>query len=201
MSFHQSAAHVTTPWPKAVVNEKTKTNTYTDSNWGPQDASRPLPPDEETRTVTEDECRSIQGYLIMRQHGPVAWGLTRETRISGSSCEAEIKAVDEGTKGTQYVRYLEEELAIADPGIPTPLLNDNNGAVDWSQTGKISKKLRHVNIREFRVRQARKAGEIDIAFIPGKQNPADLLTKEHKSPDNYRIARDVVVCRRPDGGY
>ena len=201
ISFHQSAAHVPTPWPKAVVNEKTKSNTYTDSNWGPQDASRPLPPDEETRTVTEEECRSIQGYIIMRQHGPVAWGLTREARISGSSCEAEIKAVDEGTKGTQYVRYVEEELVIADPGIPTPLHNDNNGAVDWSQTGKVSKKLRHVNIREFRVRQARKAGEIDIGFIPGKQNPADLLTKEHKSPEDYRTARDVVVSRRPDGGY
>ena len=83
-----------------------------------------------------------------------------QARISSSSCEAEIKAVDEGTKGTQYVRCLEEELVIADPSIPTPLYNDNNGAVDWSQTGKVSKKLRHVNIRELRVRQARKAGKL-----------------------------------------
>ena len=136
----------------------------------------------------------------MRQHGPVAWELSRETRISGSSCESEIKSIDNGTKSTQYVRFLEEELVIGDPRIPTPLFNDNKGAVDWSHTGKVSKKLRHVNIREFRVRQARKAREIDIIFIPGKQNPSDLLTKEHKSPEDFRNARDVVVSRRPDGG-
>ena len=123
-----------------------------------------------------------------------------EPRISGSSCEAEIKAVDEGTKTTQYVRFLEQELGIGDARIPTPVFNDNKGAVDWSQTGKVSKKLRHVNIREFRVRQSRKAREIDMGFIPGKQNPSDLLTKEHKSPEDYRSSRDVVVSRRPDGG-
>jgi hypothetical protein len=136
----------------------------------------------------------------MRSHGPIAWGLNREKRISGSSCEAEIKAVDEGTKTTQFVRFLEEELSIGTTSSPTPLFNDNNGAVDWSNTGKVSKKLRHVNIREFRVRQSRRAKEIDIIFIPGKQNPSDLLTKEHKGSDEFYCVRDVVVNPRPDGG-
>jgi len=132
--------------------------------------------------------------------GPIAWDLDRERRISGSSCEAEIKAVDQGTKNTQYVRFLEAELGEGNASIPTPLWNDNAGAVDWSETGRVSKKLRHINLREFRVRQSRHAGEIDVGFIPGKQNPSDLLTKEHKSPEDYRNMRNVVVCRRPDGG-
>ena len=198
ISYHQNASLAPTPWPKADPN--VQTHTYTDSNWGPQDASKPLPPDLETRTVTEDECRSIQGYIVMRSHGPIAWGLNREKRISGSSCEAEIKAVDEGTKTTQFVRFLEEELSIGTTSSPTPLFNDNNGAVDWSNTGKVSKKLRHVNIREFRVRQSRRAKEIEIIFIPGKQNPSDLLTKEHKGSDEFYRVRDVVVNPRPDGG-
>ena len=98
------------------------------------------------------------------------------------------------------MRFLEDELGIGDSQIPTPLFNDNAGAVEWSQTGKVSKKLRHVNIREFRVRQSRKAGEIYIDFIPSKENPSDLLTKEHKSPEDFRSVRDIVVSRRPDGG-
>jgi imidazoleglycerol phosphate synthase glutamine amidotransferase subunit HisH len=72
--------------------------------------------------------------------------------------------------------------------------------VEWSNTGAVSKKLRHVNIREFRVREAQRFKEIDIIFIPGKSNPADLMTKEHKSTQEYTSMRDIVVCRRPDGG-
>ena len=34
----------------------------TDSNWGPQDASKPKP--NKTRTVTMEELKSIQGFYI-----------------------------------------------------------------------------------------------------------------------------------------
>ena len=151
------------------MTPQSKSNTYTDSNWGPQDASKPLPPDQETRTVTEDECKSIQGDIIMRQHGPIAWDLNRERRISGSSCDAEIKAVDQGTKNTQFVRFLEQELGIGDPNIPTPLWNDNSGAVDWSETGRVSKKLRHINLKEFRVRQAARPVKLTLALSPARR--------------------------------
>ena len=40
---------------------------FTDSNWGPQDASKPKP--NETRTVTLEELKSIQGYYITRMGG------------------------------------------------------------------------------------------------------------------------------------
>ena len=33
---------------------------FTDSNWGPQDASQPV--ENETRTVTKQELKSIQGF-------------------------------------------------------------------------------------------------------------------------------------------
>ena len=41
---------------------------YTDSNLGPQDASKPK--ENETRTVDMDELRSIQGYFITKMEGP-----------------------------------------------------------------------------------------------------------------------------------
>ena len=79
----------------------------------------------------------------------------------------------------------------------TPLFNDNKGAVNWSETGRVTKKLRHMNIRKLRVRESRRLGEIDLTFIPGKRNPSDLLTKEHKSTEDYCCMRDIVVCPRP----
>ena len=198
LAYHQNPAYAYRSWPN--VDPNVKSHTYTDSNWGPQDASKPRSPELETRTVTEEECKSIQGWVVMRQHGAVVWDLNRERRISGSSCEAEIKAVDGGGKATEFVRHIEEELGIGTPQIPTPLFNDNTGAVDWTLTGKVSKKLRHCNIREWRARQLYQEKVMDLQHIAGKSNPSDILTKEHKSPSDFAAMRDIVVCPRPDGG-
>ena len=40
-------------WVKSVL--------FTDSNWGPQDASKPK--ENETRTVTMEELKSVQGFI------------------------------------------------------------------------------------------------------------------------------------------
>ena len=45
---------------------------FTDSNWGPQDASKPR--ENETRTVQLEELKSIQGYYLTRMGGPCFGG-------------------------------------------------------------------------------------------------------------------------------
>ena len=45
---------------------------FIDSNWGPQDASKPKP--NKTQTVTMEELKSIQGFYITRIGGPLHWG-------------------------------------------------------------------------------------------------------------------------------
>jgi hypothetical protein len=64
---------------------------------------------------------------------------------------------------------------------PISMFNDNRGAVDWSSGCTVSKKLRHLNIREVAVRDAQKAGIVNIRHVPGHSNVADIFTKEHKS--------------------
>ena len=77
-------------WPK----DDSALSTYTDANWGPQDASKPKPAD----SITLNECRSLLGYLSTRTGGPIAWSVLREERVSRSTCESEVKSADEGTK-------------------------------------------------------------------------------------------------------
>ena len=152
---------------------------YSDSNWGPQDASKPLEEGVEERTVSSREAHSVQGFVVARCGGPIAWKVIREKRISRSSCEAEIKAMDGCTKEIQYLRHLLQDLGEADGIAPTPLYNNNQGAIQWTETGSMTqKKLRHLNIRELAVLEARNEGEVDIQHIPGRINPGDMFTKE-----------------------
>jgi hypothetical protein len=62
-----------------------------DANWGPQDASNPTETTKHDR-MTIDECRSLQGILVVRMGGAVAWKGCQEKRVSRSSCKSEIHA-------------------------------------------------------------------------------------------------------------
>ena len=117
---------------------------------------------------------------------PLQWSVIREKRISASSCEAEIKAMDEGTKGLQRLRHLMIEMGLRDTEQPIPVLNDNSGAIDWTKTGgQSSKKTRHLNIREFRLAECQQLGEI--------KNPSDLFTKEHKDGGHFQVVQDLMI--------
>ena len=173
---------------------------FTDSNWGPQDASRPLPEGQEQRTVTADECKSLQGAMILRCGGPIWWKVEREERCSRSSCEAEIKSMDLAAKEGLHAVFIMRELGVKDAAHPIPLYNDNRGSVDWSGTGAITKRLRHLNMREVAIRDSIAHGELAVHHIPGKTNPADLLTKEHRDEHHFKLLRDHVVPPSPSVG-
>ena len=122
--------------------------------------------------------------------GPLSWGVYREKRISGSSCIAEIKSMHAGVKEVQFLRHLIGQLGRSDVNEPTPVFNDNRGSVDWVHSGcKATKKLRHENISEFGIAEARDNGEIDILWTPGRTNPSDIFTTEDHDVNHFELPR------------
>jgi hypothetical protein len=113
--------------------------------------------------------------------------------------------MDEGCKTLENTHHILEDLGLADVltrpnGLP--LYNDNKGAVEWSHGLNISKKLRHINIREVAVRDAAAANLIDVQHVPGHSNIADIFTKEFKSDDTFRhLAFQLLSVRDPGGCY
>ena len=170
---------------------------FTDSNWGPQDAS--VPTSKNIRPVNLNETRSIAGHLVFLTGGPLIWKSHKERHTSRSSCEAEVKATDECTKSVQWLRNVLGDLNLC-PTTPTPIYNDNQAAVLWSNTFS-TKGMRHYNIRENAVREAvHEFNEISVSHIGGKMNPSDILTKEHKSEEVFWLLRDSFMSRRSSGG-
>ena len=53
----------------------------------------------------------------------VCGGVNHKKRISGSSCEAEIKAIDNDAKAVQFLRHLSKQLGLVDRESPIPVLN------------------------------------------------------------------------------
>ena len=90
-----------------------------------------------------------------------------------------------------------KQLNLPDVEYPTPVLNDNRGSVDWTDSGcKPTKKLRHENLAELGISEAKSFGEVSILWMPGATNPADIFTKEDNDVAHYCGLRDLMVTSR-----
>ena len=84
-------------------------------------------------------------------------------------------------------------------GCPTPTLNGNRGAIGWIESGcRPSKKLRHENLAELGIAEAKQHNEVSFYWIPGKTNPADIFTKEDNDVQHYCSLRDLMVMAREE---
>ena len=128
--------------------------TYTDANWGSQigNAIRPGTP------VPLFKLRSMSDAMVFRMNGQLVWKTERQPKTSLSSCEAEIRATNLGSKLTMAARNFTRgfeacgESAPSDISRPTQVFNDNNACVLWSGNMTL-KALRHVELRENSVRE------------------------------------------------
>ena len=180
------------PTPSPQIH--TSLTGFSDANWVPQDAS--IHTIKNMRPVTKMETRSLMGYSIFSNNAPIAWGCLKEKRQSLSSCEAEIKSIDACTKTILWLRNILSDI-IQDPLHPTSIFNDNSGAVTWSN-GASNKNMRWINMKENHIREnIQDFKTIQVHHIPGKNNPADLFTKEHKSASIFLALRDLFVTKRP----
>ena len=161
---------------------------YCDANYGSQIGNS-------VSDGTEIELfkyRSMSGFIIMRCGGPIAWKAVRQDRCSRSTCEAEIRSIDETTKEVLSLRHRCDDMRLPDSSIPTPVFNDNLGSVDWSK-GTSTKGMRHMNIRDCAIRDSLQASEIDIRHIDGRVNPSDIFTKEMRDTAHFCTLRDSFM--------
>ena len=117
--------------------------------------------------------------------------------MSRSSCKAEIKAMDEGCKILEFLQHIFRELSIPDGHYLALLLyNDNKGGICWSLSEAITKKLRHLNIREVVIHDVIRSEDIFIGHISGVLNFADIFTKEMKDMQHFLLLQKGIMSPR-----
>jgi hypothetical protein len=164
------------------VGFPTRDGVYTGANWGPHDTSHPNKGD----MVDIEDVQSLIGHVVLRMGGPVCWGCMRETEtMSLSSCESEIYATNEDTKSILTVRNLMRDLRLPEGEHAIPAWNDNRGCVDWTKGVSVSQKLQHINMHGLSVRLYQRLGYVSVPHIEGKQNIADICTKEIKDAAHF----------------
>jgi hypothetical protein len=119
--------------------------------------------------------KSQSGAMVTVGGQLVNWWTRKQDVVSLSITEAEYIADCEGAKDAAAMRQLTSEMKI-DTNTPI-LMTDSEGALNLSKTSKFQRRSRHIEHRFHYLRQETNKGHLNIQHIPGKQNPADVLTK------------------------
>jgi len=135
-------------------------------------------------------------YIDFR--GPVHWLSKRQTITAGSSAEAEIYATDKCVKFLLELVQLLEFLEVKDIFMPTTstIYNDNKACIQWSKS-TTTKGLRHIQMKENRIRENIHSNFISVAHVDGKANIADIFTKEMKDVAHFVELRNLFMLPRP----
>jgi len=118
--------------------------------------------------------RSQTGVMITLGNQLIGLYTRRQEVVSLSITEAEYIADCEGAKDAAWIQQFLNELGIT----TNPILHtDIEGAYNLSKRSKFARRSRHIEHRYHYLRQQIRTEKLRIKTIPGKDNPADILTK------------------------
>jgi hypothetical protein len=120
--------------------------------------------------------RSVSGYVVCMGDVPVSWASSRQIGVAGSSCEAEYVAISDCVRRVCELRNFLTSIGRKPTG-PTVVRTDSQSAIHALHGPVIAQRLRHIDIRMHRTRQAIDDGDIKIVKVPTQLNRADGLTK------------------------
>jgi hypothetical protein len=132
---------------------------YTDSDWAADQIKR----------------RSTTGYFATLAGGIICWQSRLQKTVALSSTEAEYMALSDTSRQIKWIQSIFSELGFALKAIP--ICADNQGSIFIGSNPVQERRTKHIDIRYHYVRECIEEGDVSVVFIEGKENPADMFTK------------------------
>lgn len=125
--------------------------------------------DEETR-------KSTTGLAMVLAGGPIVWASRRQSVVAQSTTEAEYIAAADATKEILWLRQLMKSVD-AEQKNTTMLRVDNQGAIKLIRNPELHRPTKHIDVRYHLIRDHVEKKNIDVEYVPSKEQLADIFTK------------------------
>jgi hypothetical protein len=135
--------------------------------------------------------RSVSGYSVFLEDAPVAMKCVGQKMVTLSTAEAELAAATQCAQEMLYVMRILESIGLQVQK-PMELEIDNKGAVDLANNWSVGGRTRHVEVRQYFLRDLKAENIILPKWIPGDTMTSDLFTKNLERPLFERHAKAYV---------
>jgi hypothetical protein len=108
-------------------------------------------------------------------NGIFSWNSRAQKTVALSSTEAEFMALCDCSRQVVWIKSLFSELDIHLDAIP--ICGDNQGSIFMGSNPVQERRSKHIDIRYHYIREVVQDGKVELFFIDGDENPADMFTK------------------------
>ena len=125
---------------------------------------------------------------------PIDWYLKRQATVETATYGSEFVAAKIATDQIVGLRHLLCDMGAPIDG-PVWMLGDNESVVTSATTPMSSLNKQHNALAYHCVRSNIAANVLKFCHIPGKQNPADILTKSLPHTTSWPHVQPLLFCR------
>jgi len=136
--------------------------------------------------------KAMSGAVFLMNGAAVAWKVRRQSTVSNTTAEAEVKACGLGVEMLRFLTDLHGEMCHTPHGTVRTLV-DSAGCEAQIVHGMDSKVCASYKRSQHYCEDAVGSGLLWLDHISGKINPADLMTKRVGNVGEF-IAKNGVVC-------
>ncbi len=121
--------------------------------------------------------KSHTGIMLVLNGVPVHWKSRKQPKTVLSPANAEIYALSEGVKEVRWFQWIAADMGI-DLSWPFRIQVDNSQAISFKNSTCSNSKLRGmIDLRDSWVRELRDDNIVEVTYVRGKCNYADILSK------------------------
>jgi hypothetical protein len=138
------------------------------------------------------ERKSVTGYVITMAGTSVSWCSSKQGSVSLSTAEAELIALSEGAKESEWLWYLLREMGFLQES-PVQVWCDSKAAISTVKNPGNHKSTKHVEIRYLFTRDLVEAGRLKIEYCRTNEMAADILTKALPTSQFVKLREKIGV--------
>ena len=124
----------------------------------------------------------------------IAWKTKKQTAVSRSSTEAELRAIASATAEVKWLRWLLEDFGVSAAATPTLLSSDSTGAISIARDPVRHELSKHIGTDAFFTREAVQDEVIALQYVPSELQLADFFTKpQTRAQHGFFLSKLSVV--------
>jgi hypothetical protein len=124
-----------------------------------------------------DTRHSTTGFLMIANGLPLVWYSRAQKSVSISSCEAELFAISQGLRIVRWLRRILLDFHLISNSHTFRVFCDSQSAVALCCSESGSSPHKHIDIRLKHIREMISSKEVELVYVPSRDNLSDVLTK------------------------